>query len=91
MERSRYQYSDVAERVRWHRAHLGVTQEEYADAIGAGRTQVKNWENGSSRPAVEYALKMKERYGLTLDWLYAGEDRDLPSRVFEAWRSRSTT
>lgn len=83
-------HDGVAERVRWHRQLLGLTQQEYADAIGAQRSQVKNWEAGTRRPSIDFGLKLSARYGVTLDWLYRGRDEMLPPSLFESWRSSRT-
>lgn len=83
-----YSYPETAERIRWHRTHLGLTQEEYARRIGAKRTQVKNWEAGISRPEPGTALEMRRVYTLSLEWLYAGADAGMPSDLLSAWNTR---
>lgn len=91
MSDTKYSYPDVAERIRWHRAYLGLTQAKYAARINASRDQVKQWELGRSRPAVDYALEMRRNFGLSLEWLYAGGEAGMPSDLLVAWRSRSGT
>jgi len=81
-------YPDVAERVRWHREFTGLNQANYAETIGAKRSQLSNWELGLKRPSIDVALSMNDRYGLTLDFLYLGDDSRLPKHLFDAWRSR---
>lgn len=84
-----YRYPDVAERVRWHCRLTGMTQGAYAASIGASRSRFNNCENGAKRPAVDFAVRLRNRYGLTLAFIYVGDDRDLPRELPEAWRSRS--
>lgn len=80
-------HAAVGERIAWHRkCRLGMSQEEYAASIGASRSQVANWEKGINRPAVEYALRLDDRYGLDLNFIYKGDDARLPQALLDAWR-----
>lgn len=57
---------------------------EYAEAAGiAGNTYSQN-ESGVKRIDVEPATKLKHRYGITLDWIYAGDPDALPYAVVAA-------
>jgi len=82
-------YPDVAERIRWHRRLTALSQAEYANQIGAKRSQLSNWESGLQRPSIDFALRLRERYGLTTDFIYVGDDARLPTALLEAWRSRT--
>lgn len=80
--------AEVAERIRWHRALTGLTQQEYADAIGMKRSQLNNWENGRQRISIGGALALEAAYGLSLDFIYLGRDYSLPIALLTAWRAR---
>ncbi|ORE94129.1 transcriptional regulator, XRE family protein [Stappia sp. 22II-S9-Z10] len=82
-------YLDIAERLRWHREVVeGVNQEEYAARAGLKRAQFSNWESGIGRLSIDGALALRETYGLSLDFMYAGNDDALPMTLRQAWRSR---
>jgi transcriptional regulator with XRE-family HTH domain len=83
-----YNYPEVAERIRWHRKHLGLTQAGYAQKIGATREQVKNWEAGLARPGWDTALEMRRVYAISLEWLIAGGEAGMPSDLLSAWNTR---
>ena len=46
--------SDYAKRVRKIREALGLTQIEFADAIGASQGRVSKWERGENKPSTEH-------------------------------------
>lgn len=80
-------YSDIGERLRWHRDLLNVDQADYVKPLLAvKRSAYSNWEAGSSRLSLNGALEIRETYGLSLDFLYAGIDDALPMTLRNAWR-----
>lgn len=81
-------YIDIAERLRWHREIMGMTQQEYADKLGVKRAALNNWENGSYRLSLDGALALRKTYGLSLDFMYEGIDDALPMTLRRAWLSR---
>ena len=48
----------------------GITQEEFAIAVGVSRQAVYKWENGTSYPEVPKLLEIKALYGISLDDLF---------------------
>ncbi|RCL01031.1 MAG: putative transcriptional regulator [Candidatus Tokpelaia sp. JSC189] len=63
---------------------LGVfTQAEFARSIGISPTTWGNYEKNGMRPQIDEALKLVERFGLTLDWIYLGDRRYLPLEIAE--------
>ncbi len=56
------------------RTMIGLCQQEAADAIGVSLRCLRQWEQGSERPARQMAAKIAEAYGLELD-------TQLPSRT----------
>ncbi len=80
-------FSDIAARIKWHRSLSGMLQNEYAESIGAKRSALSLWEAGTHRLSLDGALALKNRYGLTLDFLYLGDDGSLPMTLRQAWES----
>lgn len=73
-----YSAEEVGARVRRLRLAMGYAhQAAFADAIGAGRSEVASWESGTRRPSIAKALPMVQRFKITLDWLFLGEVRHL--------------
>lgn len=81
-------YADIAERIRWHRAYEKKNQHEYARVAGVSRSQVSNWELGTKNVSVEAALKLRDTYGLSLDFIFAGSADMLPPNMRTAWLSK---
>ena len=88
METSDKPFADIAERIRWHRALMGMTQDEYAARIGQKRAALNNWEGGAYRLSLDGALALRKTYGLSLDFMYEGNDDALPMTLRNAWRDR---
>lgn len=81
-------YSDIAERLKWHRNLLGMKQDEYAKSIGAKRSALSLWEAGTHRMSLNAALDLRNKYGLSLDFMYEGIDDALPMTLRNAWRDK---
>ena len=52
------------------RKNKGLTQDEFAKAVGVSRQAVYKWENGNSYPEVPKLLEIKALYGISLDNLF---------------------
>lgn len=81
-------YADIAERLRWHRNLEGLTQEAYAARLGVKRSAYSLWEAGSHRLSLDGALALRKTFGLSLDFMYEGNDDTLPMTLRRAWRER---
>lgn len=79
-------FSDIAARIRWHRAIEGLNQSEYAEKAGIKRSQLSNWETGQQRVSVDGALSLRRTYGLSLDFIYEGIADALPMTLRTALR-----
>jgi transcriptional regulator with XRE-family HTH domain len=82
-------FGDIAERVRWHRELLQLTQDQYAKRISSKRPKINNWESGDHRLSLDGALALRREFGLSLDFMYEGIDDALPMTLRNAWRERS--
>ena len=77
-------YYDTAARIRWHRNLLGITQAEYAEKAGLNRAQLNNWESGDFQVGLAGARKLRNTYGLSLDFIYEGEAQALDMTLRKA-------
>ena len=71
----------VGRRLRVTRLALGATAVEMCREIDAGPKAYSQWENGNRLFDVLAAVRLKERYGVTLDWIYGGDPAGLPARL----------
>ena len=67
----------IGKRLQLTREVLGFNQADFADRCGIARNTYNQYEMGVNRPPVEAALKLRELFGLTLDWIYAGDSSAL--------------
>lgn len=66
-------FADSANRIKWHRELLGMTQAEYAEKSGLKRAQLNNWESGDFQVGLSGARALRKTYGLSLDFIYEGD------------------
>ena len=83
-------FQDIADRLRAVREVDGSGQKEFAEAAGLKYTQYKNWESGASRVGLDGALALRDRYGITLEYIYVGELDSLPISWRKELSSRPT-
>lgn len=81
-------FADIADRLKWHRETLGLTQAQYADQIGMKRAALSLWEAGTHRLSLDGARAIRKRYGVSIDWLIEGDDDALPMTLRNAWRDK---
>lgn len=81
-------FSDIAERLKWHRTLIGLNQNEYSASIGVKRSAYSLWEAGTHRLSLDGALALRNKYGLSLDFMYEGIDDALPMTLRNAWIDR---
>lgn len=51
-----------------------VSQEEFARRIGVSQGQLSRYERGLMMPAADVLVRIKEEFGVSIDWLLTGED-----------------
>ena len=82
----------VAERLRLAREHAGLSQEEFAAAVGYSRRQVIAWEKGQNAPPVLVFTRLRSVCNVDPEWVLTGpglepleevtpEDRERNQRV----------
>ena len=72
-------------RLRWLREHFGFSQREFAEVIGAQGNRYGNWERGHQRLSLDGARSIKNRFGVSLDFLIDGDASSLPANLLKAW------
>jgi transcriptional regulator with XRE-family HTH domain len=74
--------ADVGRRLRLSRRALGdLDQQEFGEEAGLSQSRYNKFETGSRPLTLEAAMKLCERWGLTLDWLYRGDPSGLPHKL----------
>ena len=83
----------IGERLMLTRNVFGMTQTEFGKGAGIKKSTYNQYENGKERPSLDEAIKLCEKYGLTLDWIYRGDTRglgpDLCAAIEAMQRTRS--
>ena len=51
------------------RKREGISQEELASYLEVSRQAVSRWEQGTALPDAGNLLKLRQRFGVSLDWL----------------------
>jgi len=80
-------YAEISARLRAVRDVFEMQPKEFYEAAGITGGTFYNWETGNHRISIDGALKLRDRYGLTLDWIYCGNVDALPHKVASALRS----
>lgn len=71
-------------RLRAARQALNLSQEVLSREIGATRTALANWENGERLADVVAMTRLLSRFGIPLEWIYAGRLAQLPYDLAQA-------
>jgi transcriptional regulator with XRE-family HTH domain len=53
------------------------TIDDFADLIGESRNTVSNWLNGYNPPSIYAMIRLCDKHGFTLDWIYRGRSEGL--------------
>ena len=76
-------------RLKAAREHLGLNQKVMANEIGVERTALTNWEGGNRLPDVLAMVRLMQRFGITLEWVYAGALAGLPYDMARSLEERA--
>ncbi|MGE4404301.1 helix-turn-helix domain-containing protein [Pseudomonas sp.] len=79
----------IGGRIRAVRHQAGLTQQEFARALGFSKRALVSWEGGRVEPSVTVLPALRRTYGVDLDWLVMG-DGTLPDPI-GLRRSRAAT
>ena len=73
---------EVARRLRRTRLALGYeSQAGFARVIDTKVSRYNQYETGERLITLDVALRITERFGVTLDWIYRGDASGLPRRI----------
>lgn len=73
--------ADIAKRIVALREALGHNQSAFAALVGISQPAMNNYERGLRRPDLDVAVRIHQRTGVTLDWLYMGNRSGLPAHL----------
>lgn len=74
-----FSHREIGARLKAIRTTLtDLSIKDYAALLKVGGTRYTNWETGHRRLPPEEAIKLCERWGVTLDFIYRGIDTALP-------------
>ncbi|MGU3387184.1 helix-turn-helix transcriptional regulator [Methylobacterium sp. D53M] len=71
----------TGERLRLLREIHGMHQAEWARHIGVTRQSWNNYEMGAARISIDAAMILLRKFGVSLDWIYNGEEAMLPKKI----------
>ena len=64
----------IRNRMKEHRARLGLKQEELAKLVGVRRETIGNLENGHYNPSLKLAMDIAHVFGCTVEDIFFFED-----------------
>lgn len=67
----------IAQRLRYERGLLCLTQAEVANRVGANESTYRMWELSASEPSSETLVKLAKLFNVSTDYLLGIEDRPL--------------
>ena len=70
-----YNIQKVGQRMRLLRQTYGYTQDQAAEKLGIDRRHLSHIEKGTRGASVDLILRMASLYGVTVDYLLLGQDR----------------
>jgi len=74
-------FAEIANRLRAVRHHFGLGSKEFAEQAGVAYKSYSQWESGDFRCSIDGAIRLCERYGVSLDFIYFGKLHTLPSNI----------
>jgi transcriptional regulator with XRE-family HTH domain len=74
----------VGRRLSHLRHALGLTQRQLAEILNITGPRWANYEVGTSRIPVDIALRLVEKWEVSLDWMYYGNEAMMPKQLLEA-------
>jgi transcriptional regulator with XRE-family HTH domain len=80
--------SEVGARIEKIRIACGLgCQSAFGERLGVTPTRINNWATGRILFPVEFAVKLRELTGVTLDYIYCGDPSGLPLRLADTLSS----
>lgn len=63
----------INERIKQLRKRHNLTQTEFGEFFGVGKTTVSSWETNNSSPSDEIKIAICKRFNVSMDWLFGFE------------------
>lgn len=86
---SRKEVLEIAARLKAAREAINPNQSEFAMRAGMTQNRYNQYETGERPLTLDAALKLRDTYGLTLDYLFRGDAALVPHGLIERLRSGS--
>ena len=77
----------IADRLLRTRLALGLNQTALCARADLAKNTYNQWECGRGRPGLDYAIRLCDAFGLTLDWIYFGDESCLRGYFIDKLRS----
>jgi transcriptional regulator with XRE-family HTH domain len=72
----------IGARLELTRKALGIrTQKDFAERAEIEANTYNQWVKGKARPDLTYAWRLRDEYGLSLDWIYVGDLSGTPYQL----------
>lgn len=78
----------IAQRVEFVRHHLGLSQTEFAEMLEITASLYNNWKQ-SHRLSLDGGIRIAQKCGVPLDFLYLGRTDALPAQMLKSWVENS--
>ena len=65
----------ISERIKQLRKRHNLTQTEFGELFGVGKTTVSSWETNNSSPSDEIKIAICKRFNVSMDWLFGIEKK----------------
>jgi transcriptional regulator with XRE-family HTH domain len=77
----------IGERLELLREAYELSQTEFARRAGIAQNTYNQYAKGKNLPRLDFAERICDEYGVTLDWIYRGDQSGLPVRVLNLLKS----
>jgi transcriptional regulator with XRE-family HTH domain len=78
----------IGNRLRAMREALQLNQTELCAIAGFATNTYNQWERGHGRPDLDNALRLCEKFPVTMDWIYRGDAEHLPHGIAQRIQAR---
>ncbi len=80
-ERDPEELKAIGNRLKFSRLALGVSQKSLYERLGVAANTWHQWEAGKRTPDPLVMTKLHDLFGISLDWIYAGNPQNLPDSI----------
>lgn len=84
----KFPYAEIGDRLRAFRESFDVTSKEFATMHNFAYSRYSNWETGHRRISIEAATLLRDKYDLTLDYIYLGKESAALQNALKLAKSR---